>query len=118
MIRWIFLIASIGAVAVLFGVEPKYPLYSSFVVLCINFATFCLQFDDAVNRARQRVNSQLSRLGPAGLHAEEYQRLQSATLKTTVDDRATRYGPMTIANIVSGLAGIGFLLWGIVLRIT
>jgi hypothetical protein len=117
MIRWAFLVACLGAVAMLFGVEPKNALYTSFVVLCLNFATFCLQYDDALNRAKGRMATQMGRISSSGLHAEEYHRLQSTRVTTTAEDRVTRYGPMTMLNIVSGLAGIGLLTWGLIMRV-
>jgi hypothetical protein len=62
--RWAFLIIAVCAVVALFGVGPAYAVYAAFLVLFLNFATLCLQYDDPVNRARQRVAEQLSHLKP------------------------------------------------------
>ncbi|MHC4710566.1 MAG: hypothetical protein ACYTA3_09100 [Planctomycetota bacterium] len=114
--RWAFLIVAVGAVVMLFGVGPAYAVYAAFLVLFVNFATLCLQYDEPLKRARQRVAERLSLLKPGGRNADLYQRLQSATPKPTADDRRVRYGPLTLLNIASGLAAAGLLVWGILLR--
>jgi hypothetical protein len=116
--RWIFLLAGMASVAALYGVGPPFALPMAFAALCANFTTFCLQYDDPANRARRRVATQLARLSPSGLYAEEYQRLQSATLRITDEDRATRYGLMTIINLASGIVALGLVAWGLSLRFT
>jgi hypothetical protein len=114
--RWAFLIIAVGAFAMLFGVGPSYAVYVAFLVLFVNFATVCLQYDDPLKRARQRVTDQLSTMKPGGKQADLYQRLQSATPKPTAEDRRVRYGPMTLLNIATGVAAAALLVWGIVLR--
>jgi hypothetical protein len=115
--RWAFLIIAVCAVVMLFGVGPAYAVYAAFLVLFVNFATLCLQYDDPVKRARQRVAERLSRLKPGGRNADLYQRLQSASPKPTADDRRVQYGPMTLLNIATGVAAAGLLVWGILLRV-
>ena len=115
--RWAFLIIAVCAVVMLWGVGPEYAVYAAFLVLFANFATVCLQYDDPVRRARQRVANQLSRLKPGGRNADLFQRLQSSTPNPTVDDRRVRYGLMTLLNIATGLAAAGLLVWGILLRV-
>lgn len=115
--RWAFLIIALCAVVMLWGVGPTYALYAACLILFVNFATVCLQYDDPIKRARKRVAGQLSRLKPGGGHADLYQQLQSATPKPTADDRRVRYGPMTLLNIATGLAATGLLVWGILLRV-
>lgn len=116
--RWIFLLAGIAAVAALYGAGPQLALPIAFAVLSVNFTTFCLQYDDPLKRARQRVAATLSTMTPGGIHAQEYQRLQSAAPNVTTEDRETRYGVITIAGIVSGVLSLGLLTWGIVLRMS
>jgi hypothetical protein len=45
------------------------------------------------------------------------QRLATASITPTVADRQLGFGPMTILNLATGIAGIGFLAWAIMLRI-
>ena len=115
--RWVFLIIAAAAVVMLFGVGPSYAVYTAFLVLFVNFATVCLQYDDPLKRARQRVADRLSSLKPGGRNADLYQRLQSATPKPSAEDRCVRYGPMTLLNIATGVAAAGLLVWGILLRV-
>jgi hypothetical protein len=115
--KWAYLIIAVAAVVMLFGVGPAYVVYLAFLVLFVNFATLCLQYDDPIKRARRRMADQLSQLKPGGRHADLYQRLQSATPKPTADDRRVRYGPMTFLNIATGIIAAGLLVWGIVLRV-
>jgi hypothetical protein len=114
--RWVFLLAGIASMILFYGVGPQLAMPVAFVVLSINFTTFCLQYDDPINRARKRVNAALGQLTPGGIHAQEYQRLQSAAPVISSEDREIRYGPMTITSIISGIASIGLLIWGITLR--
>jgi hypothetical protein len=116
--RWAFLIIGVVAVVLLFGVGPEYAGYVAFFVLFANFATVCVQYDEPLRRARNRVKEQLSHLKPSGRNAELYHQLQSATPKPTVDDRRVRYGPVTLLNIATGLGATGLLVWAIVLRVT
>jgi hypothetical protein len=115
--RWAFLIIAVCAVVALFGVGPAYAVYGAFLVLFVNFATLCLQYDDPVRRARARVAERLSGLKPGGRNADLYQRLQSSAPKPTADDRRVRYGAMTFLNIATGLVAAGLLVWGILLRV-
>jgi hypothetical protein len=116
--RWTFLIIAACACAVLWGVGPEFALYAAFLVLLVNFATVCIQYDEPLRRAQARVADQLSRLKPGGEHADLYQRLQSATPEPTAAERHVGYGPLTLLNIATGLAATGLLVWALVLRAT
>jgi hypothetical protein len=115
--RWIFLIIAVCAVVALFGVGPEYAPYLAFFVLFANFATVCMQYDDPIRRARQRVAERLKLLKPRGGDFDLCQRLQSTEPKPTDDDRRVRYGLVTILNIATGLIATGLLVWGILLRV-
>lgn len=116
--RWAFLIIAVAAVVMLFGMQPKYAAYFAFLVLFINFATVCLQYDDPIKRARRRVAMRLSQMHPKGADPEFYQRLQSATPTPTADERRVRYGPLTVLNLATGIAATGLLVWAVVMRLT
>jgi hypothetical protein len=45
------------------------------------------------------------------------QRLATAPITPTAEDRRLGLGPMTLANFATGIAAIGLLIWGFVLRI-
>jgi hypothetical protein len=79
-----------------------------------NFATFCVLYDRPKDRARSRVTEQLRRMQP---NTDAAQRLATASITPTVADRQLGFGPMTILNLATGIAGIGFLAWAIMLRI-
>jgi hypothetical protein len=110
--RWAFLGAAVCAFAILLGVGPRYGVYAAFVVMSVNFATLCLQYDDPIKRARARLAAQLSRLNPS---SDLAQRLQTVVVKPTAEDSRVQFGLMTLLNFATGLAAIGLLIWGIVL---
>lgn len=110
--RWAFLAAAVSAFAILFGVGPRYGLYAAFLVMFVNFATLCLQYDDPIKHARARVAAQLRGLNR---NTDVAQRLETAKVKPTAEDRRRQMGPITLLNLVSGLAAIGLLVWGIML---
>ena len=110
--RWAFLAVAVCAFALLIRVGPQYGIYAAFVVMVVNFTTLCLQYDDPVKRARQRIAARLSRLRP---DVDLHQRLESAPVTPTAADRRVQYGPMTLLNIATGLAAIGLLIWGVML---
>jgi hypothetical protein len=110
--RWAFLGAAVCSFAILLGVGPRYGVYAAFLVMCVNFATLCLQYDDPIKRARSRIAAQLRGLSP---HSDVAQRLETAVVKPTEEDRRLQFGLMTLLNLVTGLAAIGLLIWGIVL---
>ena len=114
--RWIFLLTGVASVAVLYGVGPQLALPAAFAVLFVNFATFCLQYDEPLNRARGRVAATLGRMSTGGAHTDEYQRLQSSAPVITAEDRKRRFGLMTITGIASGFVSLCLLAWGIALR--
>ena len=70
------------------------------------FASLC--------RARLRVADHLRRLHP---NTDMAQRLATAPITPTVADRHLGFGPMTVLNLATGVAGSALLIWGIVLRV-
>ena len=98
----------------LWSVGPGYALFGSFLVMFANFATFCVLYDRPKDRARLRVADHLRRLHP---NTDMAQRLATAPIAPTAADRHLGFGPMTVLNLATGIAGIGLLAWGIVLRI-
>jgi hypothetical protein len=113
---WICLIASVAAVPLMYGVGPSWGLWLALIALAVCFTTFCLLYDEAPNRARRRVAAQLGQISSKGVMAEEYQRLQSMTIKTTAEDRKMVLSPMMLANIAAGVLALGLTIWGIALR--
>ena len=111
--RWIFLALAACGFAVLWGVAPGYGLFAAFLVLFANFATFCVLYNRPMDRARQRVTEALRRLHR---HSEMAQRLATARIAPSVADRRLGLGPLPVLNLVTGIAGAGFLVWGLVLR--
>lgn len=112
--RWTLLGIAACAFASLWGVGHGYVLFAAFLVLFANFATFCVLYDRPKDRARLRVTDQLRRMQP---NTDAAQRLATAVIAPTVADRHLGFGPMTILNLATGIAGIGLLAWGIMLRI-
>lgn len=114
--KWIFLAAGIVSVYLVYGHTHQYVLFAAFAAAFINFATFCIQYEDPAKRARNRAEERLKQLKPGGLHADEQARLRSAKPNITAEDRATRWNAMTLLNLVSGLAALGFCAYGIMAR--
>ncbi len=112
--RWMLLGVAICGFASLWGVAPGYALFAAFLVMFANFATFCLLFERPNERARFRVAEELRRL-PANI--DMAQRLETAPITLTAADRQLEFGPMTLVNLATGIAAIGLLICGIVLRI-
>jgi hypothetical protein len=81
---------------------------------CSFVASFCVLYDRPKDRARLRVTGQLRRMQP---NTDAAQRLATASIAPTAQDRHLGFGPMTILNLATGIAGAGLLVWGIVLRI-
>ena len=112
--RWALLgVAGLGF-ASLWGVGLEHVLFAAFLVMFTNFATFCVLYDRPEDRARMRVTEQLRRLHP---NTDAAQRLATATIAPTAADRDLGFGPMTLLNLATGIAGAGFLVWGILLRL-
>ena len=114
--KWIFLAAAIASVGLLFGQVHQYYFFGAFGVAFVNFATFCLQYEDPANRARRRVEERMGQLKPGGVNADEMARLRSETPRITDEDRQTRWNAMTLLNLVTGIAALGLCAWGIMLR--
>ncbi len=111
--RWAFLAAAVGAFVILLGAGPKAGLYAAFVVMGVNFATLCLQYDDPMKHARARVAAQLR-----GLHknTDVAQRLETAKITPNAEDRRRPFGLVSLLNLTSGVAGILLLGWGVTVR--
>lgn len=112
--RWTLLATAGCAFASLWGVGPGYALFAAFLVLFANFATFCVLYDRPKDRARLRIADRLRRLHP---NTDLAQRLETAPITPTAADRRLGFGPMTLLNLATGIAGAGLLVWGVVLRI-
>jgi len=112
--RWTLLGVALLGFFGLWGVGPGYGLLAAFVVLVVNFASFCLLYDRPLERARQRVDQQRRKLHP---NTDLAQRLETARVVPTAADRHLGLGPMTALNYVSGIAAGGFVVWAFVLRV-
>jgi hypothetical protein len=86
------------------------------LIFAVAFTTFCLLYDRPLDRARQRIASQLAGVSSAGALAEEHQRLRSMKVVPTADDRKMQLTPMMLALFASGALGAVLSVWGIVLR--
>jgi len=114
MLRWIWLAISVAALVSLWGVNPEYAFVGALAVLIINFATFCLLYDQPLVRARDRIAAYIQTLHP---NSELAQRLSTVKAKVTEEDRDLGSTPMTIANHISGVAAAIMLLWGLSIRL-
>jgi hypothetical protein len=115
MLRWLFLVAGIAALAIMFAVGSQIAIILAFGIVFGNFATLCIQFNGPVDRARARMRSQL-----VGLqwNSDAHQRMDTATIAVTPADRAHPMNTMTMLNIASGVACFAMLAWGIILWVT
>ena len=113
---WFFMLASLAAAALFFGVEPRIAFYISLAVLAVSFASFCLLYDEPLNRARFRIAQQMGAISGKGVHAEEFQRLQSMKVTPTTDDLQFRLTFMSGVNVASGIAAAILLIWGVIAR--
>jgi hypothetical protein len=113
---WLSLIASGAAVPLMYGVGPEWGLWLSMLVFAAAFTTFCLLYDRPLDRARRRIAAQLAGVSSAGSMSEEHQRLRSMKVTPTETDLQMDLTPMMLVLLVSGVAGAGFAIWGIVLR--
>jgi hypothetical protein len=116
IMRWMYMIMSGVAAYLFFGHGPMLAFYGSVLVLAVSFATFCLLYDEPIRRAAHRVNIRLGQITSKGIHADEYQRLQSSAAVATADDKRFRWTPMSITNVAAGLAGAMLLLWAVMIR--
>jgi hypothetical protein len=113
---WLFMIINAAAVVALYGSRPAFLFGFALALLAISFATFCLLYDEPLKRAQHRVGQHLGQLSGKGVHAEEYQRLQSMKIAPTEGDRKFRLTPMSGVNIASGIGGAIMLAWGLFAR--
>lgn len=114
---WFFMIASLIAAVLFYGIEPRIGFYLSLAVLAVAFATFCMLYDQPLNRARRRIAAQMATLSGKGIHADEFQRLQSMKATPTEADKAFRLNLMSGLHVASGLAATGLLIWAIIARL-
>ena len=112
--RWMFLGVAVCGFASLWSVVPTPVLFVAFLVMFANFATFCVLYDRPQHRARLRITAELRRLNP---NTDVAQRLATAAISPSGADRHLGLGPMTIANLATGFAAGGLLIWGIALRV-
>lgn len=113
---WLSLLASGASVPLMYGVGPGWAMWITMLVFGAAFTTFCLLYDQPVNRARHRIASQLAGVSSAGAMAEEHQRLRSMKVVPTEQDRRMQMTPMMLTLLISGAAGLAFCAWGIALR--
>ena len=113
---WFFMIASLIAAGLFFGIEPRIGFYLSVAVLAVAFATFCMLYDEPTNRARHRIASQMASMSDKGVHADEFQRLQSMKATPNEGDKEFRLTLMSGLHVASGIAAAGLLIWAIIAR--
>jgi len=114
---WLYMIISGAAAGLSFGAEPKIVFYISLAVFAASFASFCVLYDEPLKRARGRIAERMGRLSGQGIHADEFQRLQSMAVTPTDEDKQFRLTFMTGVNVVSGILGLGMLVWAVLIRL-
>ena len=113
---WLFMIINIAAAVALYGVHPVFLFGIALALLAINFATFCLLYDEPLRRAQHRVTQQMAQISSKGAHAEEFQRLQATKIVPSQGDRKFRLTAMSGVNIASGIGGAILMIWGFIWR--
>jgi hypothetical protein len=106
------------AVVAWFGQKPGIMLGVSAALLAASFTAFCLMYDEPVNRARIRIAEQMTRISQHGVHADEYQRLQSMKVTPTAGDKKFHLTVLSGMGVASGLMGAVMLAWGLFARLT
>ena len=81
--KWIFLAAAIASCFLIYNQAHQYVLFAAFGIAFINFATFCMQYEDPANRARFRAEERLKQLKPGGVDADELSRLRARSSPPT-----------------------------------
>lgn len=114
---WLYMLVNAAAVVTLFGMRPPILFGLALALLAISFTTFCLLYDEPIKRARFRVTQQMGRISAQGLHAEEYQRLQSMKIHASDADRKFRLTAMSGVNLASGVGGAILLGWALLARL-
>lgn len=112
--RWGLLGIAVCAFVVLWGAGWGYALFAAFLVMFVNFATFCFLYERPNDRARLRVAQLLGSLHP---NTDMAQRLATAPITATAADRRLGFGPMTLLNLVTGIGAAGLLILGFILRV-
>ena len=112
------MLINVCAVVVWFGQKPGVMLGVSGALLAASFTTFCLMYDEPVNRARIRIAEQMRGISQHGVHADEYQRLQSMKIIPKDGDKKFRLTAMSGISIASGLMGAIMLACGLLARFT
>ena len=115
MLRMIFLLAGVGGFALMIAFGSQLLVFAAFGALFGNFATCCLQYNDATDRAGARIGARLRRLSTT---SDAHQRLEALAVKPTEADRYHEMNAMTIANLATGIASIAFCAYGAYLWIT
>jgi hypothetical protein len=113
---WLFLIVNLVATTMLFGATPKVALFVALAVLALSFTSFCYIYDAPIRRASNRNAQRLGMISGYGLHADEYQRLQSMKIVASDEDKKFQLTFMSGLNIASGIAGGMLLLWACWIR--
>jgi len=115
MLRWLFLVAGIAAFALMLAFGSQLTVFLAFCLAFGNFATMCIQFDGPANRAQARMKARLLALHP---NSDAHQRMETARIEVTSADRRHPKNAMTVLNIVTGIACLAMLAWGIALSAT
>ncbi len=117
-IKWIFMVAGVAAVVMLYRWGHQYVMFASFGVLFLNFASFCLQYEDPAKRALARRDERLLHMKPGARNSEEVQSAQSSAPPILPQDRAFRWDVVTLINIVTGIAALGLCGYGVLLYVS
>jgi hypothetical protein len=112
MLRWIFLAAGVGGFALMAMFGTQMLNFASFGVMFANFATFCLQYNGPIDRAQARIRGELAMTQP---NSDARQRLETMIARPTEFERQQPMNLTTVINYATGIAGIAFLVWGVVL---
>lgn len=114
---WLYLVLNVVTCAMLFGANPQFALFIALASLAANFTTFCYIYDAPMRRAYNRNAQRLGMISGHGLHADEYQRLQSMKIIASDHDKKFELTFMSGLNIASGIAGGVLLLWACWIRL-
>ena len=113
---WLYLIVNVLASAMLYGANPKFALFVGLAVLALSFTSFCYIYDAPIRRASNRNAHRMGLISGHGIHADEYQRLQSKKIVASDEDKKFQLTFMSGLNIASGIAGGMLVLWACWIR--
>jgi hypothetical protein len=116
-VKWLNMLACGLAAALFYGAEPRIAFFISAGLLAVSFASFCLLYDEPLRRAGHRIHQRMGQISGQGIHADEYQRLQSMKVTTTEADREFQLTFVSAVNVGSGVAGAAMLVWALIVRI-